>query len=184
MRDTDQEDEENQVKGTWEASDPGRSIKAQVAREKILLLMRKKKGEALSLDEEGFLKQPREIRLSCPNNTMTLSTEGKQKDIIKEKADTKTGTNKALINIKSKKEKGEKGDKANNEVKPEDEVKFTTILGYNYPPKKPNFNSLGLLNSFHPSKSINNFMKYCKQDRTYTNNTSLTDRNFISNYIS
>ena len=60
IKDTDKEDREKALKGSWEADEPGRAEKAKLSRSKFLLKKKQKAGESLTEEELEILNDKRE----------------------------------------------------------------------------------------------------------------------------
>ena len=142
--------------------------------------MKKKKGERLNTEEENLLNQPREIRLTkCP-------TELNLKDInrtnLKTPINTQNNTQNNLIRKETKMGTIKNNVKLDIEDVNKTKDKFmTSIYGFKIDDSLEKTKTIfSLYNSYHPSKSIKNFVNYCSQDRLVVQDTSLTDRSYIS----
>jgi hypothetical protein len=77
VKDTSKEDEEKEIKLSWETKEPGRAEKGKLSRMKFLLQLRKEKGESLTAEEENVISRERARRKTVAEGVDTL------KDITK-----------------------------------------------------------------------------------------------------
>jgi len=163
VKNTEKEDTEIHVKNLWELNEPGRAMIAAVARSKVLLILKKQKGELLSNDQEQFLNEPRQVKLTPKEPVEPVNVEIATKDKNKK-------TNQPPQVIK---------------IVPPPEMRPTATV-YNHfstdPTHKNRYVDL-TKPEYHPSKAIKEFVNYCFKDRKYFRDSSLTDKNFVSNVI-